>query len=397
MFSLFVFFVHGGTPSFKMAMRPILNKKSALVIGVNNINGEIDISGSTAVLNLLANKESWFVPNPADPLALFKQLFAKVKKQYQIDPDKICFYSEGNYGVLAGSVLELLVVELIDFTSPRYALLPTGTHECCRFINYWSDYYHYKQFNLRQAFIDAENYYSPGVLEQKSIELQPLIQARALTCSSPLIATFNKELSPFVVGDVYAAMYSIASPTPVSSNPSLLENEGQKVEEKSKVLERHIVNDRVSDSPETGQRQTVYFDGDLNKEIDAIPADSNFFTLGTEPVTPMDFGSEEAGVDLQNNKTLRFSQKLARIVEQQEASTQRLTILEGGKSSPFIHAGEPTMRDQRSMSDAIPDQLVSPKPAPVKKKKSSWSIFFCCKDTSVGADEEGNSVSNTFS
>lgn len=389
MFSLFVFFVHGGTTTFKIAMRPILNKKSALVIGVNNINGHIRISGSAAVLNLLTNKEQWFVPNPEDPLALFKQLFDKVKNQSRIDPDKICFYSEGNYGVLAGSVLELLVVELINFTSPRYALLPTGTHECCRFINYWSDFYHYKQFDLQQAFIDAENYYSPAALEQKSIELQPLIQVRALTCPSPLIATFNKELSPFVLEDVYAAMYSIASPRSVSSNPILLENEAQKVEEESTFLERDLVNDCVSDSPETSQRQTEYFARDPSKEIDAIPTDSNFFTLGTEPVTPMELSSERVAVDLQNNKTLHFSQGLTSIAEQQEVGT----ILRHGKSSPFTHAGEPT----RSLQDAISAQRLSLKPAPMKKKKSSWGIFSCCKDTSVVVDEEKKSVSNTFS
>lgn len=210
MTSLFVYFIHGGKSTLKMAMKASLLKEQegVITLGVNYEQGAIEILGCSVVTKWMLQKEIWFTENPTDPLAIYKQLLNIIKNNYIISPQKICFYAEGNFGVLGGDVLEQVVIDLINYTQPAYALLPTGTPKCCKFINHWIDHHNLPRFVLGENVENLDNYYALNALtEEERDKLENAVQIRQLTtCLHPYIATFEKSLSRLVIQEVLLQM-----------------------------------------------------------------------------------------------------------------------------------------------------------------------------------------------
>lgn len=197
--SLFVIFIHGAPVDLKVASRVTLQDPASLTIGVYypQKNEPIVVQGSPAIQALLSNSSAWFQDNPQDRLALFKQLFEQVQQQYAFSFDQIYFYAEGNLGTGAGKTLSPIVLELINYIQPGYALLPSGTVECDKFIHYWMSYFNYAPLELGTDFLTQYNYYQERELTPEKIaKLNKLVAKMELACAAPLFATFDKKLIP---------------------------------------------------------------------------------------------------------------------------------------------------------------------------------------------------------
>lgn len=197
--SLFVIFIHGASVDLKVASRVALQDPASLTISVYypQKNEPITIQGSSAIQALLNSRAAWFEDNSQDRLALFKQLFEQVQQQYAFSFDQIYFYAEGNLGTGTGKTLSPIVLELINFIQPGYALLPSGTVECDKFIHYWMGYFNYAPLELGIDFLTQYNYYQERELTPEKIaKLDKLVAKMELTCAAPLLATFDKKLIP---------------------------------------------------------------------------------------------------------------------------------------------------------------------------------------------------------
>ena len=384
MTSLFVFFIHGGKSTLKMAMRPVLNKPSVLVIGVNFEKGGIDILGCPFVTSLMQRKEDWFRPDPHDKMALYKQLYDQVKKSHKVLRAKTCFYAEGNFTVLKGKILEKVVVDMLNYTEPGYAMLPAGTLECCRLINYWIRYYHLPAYELKKEFDSHENYYATVELtEQKISELNQVVKERRLTCAPPFIATFEKTCSPSVIGDVLSTLektiLSIAN-TPLE----FLDDQTQL---------------NIFDVNNDANRVYLFEEGVIDFREDAsftfaptLFANTCSYT-NTQPITPIDFAD-----DKKSNSRSQLGIELLSIQEEspkgvfsnlpEDENFEQKKLINRQSSSSFVVEQEGTKREFTK-----------------KTPFSFWSLFSCrCKksvsiiphSSAKNDDNPANSLPNTL-
>ena len=193
--SLAIFFMHGSLVDLKMSSKSVIDNPSVLTIAVYyNVSGPVVIIGCARITELLAKKESWFNDALLGHLNLFKQLFDKVMGDYLFTSNQIYFFAEGNLGCIAGEHLTPTILEWIDYTKPGTAVLPTGTPECCKFINYWREYHRYPSLELSEKFFSETNYYSVEELDVKKTEkLHSMLGDMLLNCLPPRIATFDKK------------------------------------------------------------------------------------------------------------------------------------------------------------------------------------------------------------
>ena len=422
MTKLFVLFVHGGRSTLRMAMKNIVKKPSTIVIGVNYEKGVIDIIGCPIVTELISKKADWFIENPKDNMGLYKQLLRKIAACYSIPRAKTCFFSEGNLGVLSGEVLEREVVDLLNELQPRFAMLPTGTPECCRFINYWITYHGFPAYELKKTFIHDENYLPTDELTEEKIRKWNQIAAeRRLTCMPPSVATFTKTLSHLVLADVFDTMDNLSDEVVRASKKlefveetrrlsrefsllDVVDEEGNTAHELFMLTKRRhresMLEDSKDDSliynlttPTTRRFPQDCFSSE-EYAVESIP-----LSVRTENVTPSELSDDKSSLD--ENTVQQKSFGLLFTVNEEVSNTQE----EPAKDNIYGFADMigPVIEENRyrkevverdSSSSFIVDRPIVKKTGSVKKKGSWWSIFSCCTDESSVAVEAHSKDAN---
>lgn len=146
--------MHGVELAVKLNSAITIKEPSILSIGVYwSATTGFQVSGCPTITDLLAHKNQWFDTSlPMDPLAEFKQLFAKVVGDYQLNSSQIKMCFEANYTASGQHHFTPLVIELLNFIQPSEVILPTETPECRKFVNYWIDKNGYPRLSIGENF-----------------------------------------------------------------------------------------------------------------------------------------------------------------------------------------------------------------------------------------------------
>lgn len=363
-------------------MKPVMNESSAVTIGVHYQKEGIEILGSPDILALMATKDTWFQPQPDDNMALFKQLFVKVQELYAFTPNQICFYAEGNFTKLGGKTLEPIVVELMNYTSPGFSILPTATNECCQFINYWRQFYSYPRFKLRQEFIIPKHFYH-DLTKQKITDLNQLVLERRLTCKPPYIATFDKTVSAIVIQDIFIMM-TIAINQSVNSLETLTEI--VKAPDQMSGSNGEFSVDKIYNFFESkdslAYRQKACFS---TKGV--VDLESTFLSESTEPMTPNELETEENSVNESSKDNKLIAGRLGKELER----IQEIDPIQEDDSPKTIIQSHPQHFGSELLVDKYPlksdNSYISTQSHLNQKNRSSTSFlsFFycCCSEASV--------------
>ena len=194
MTSLFVFFVHGSVSDLKIVTKPTMGVESVITLAVfyDTHTCAITISGSPIVIEYLETREAWFLEDPDDRLALFKQLFDQLKARYELKPDHIYASLENNWTAPGAEYPTPSVVDVINHLQPGAVILPSGTPSCTKFSHYWMSYYNCPELELNESFVIPENYYKEEELSDAKIaEFNERAQRLHLRCAPPM-AAFDK-------------------------------------------------------------------------------------------------------------------------------------------------------------------------------------------------------------
>lgn len=192
---LFVFFVHGSVSDLKIVTKPTMGVESVITVAVfyNTHTCAITISGSPIVTEYLETREAWFLEDPEDKLALFKQLFDRLKARYGLKSDHIYASLENNWTAPGAEYPTPSVVDVINHLQPGAVILPSGTPGCTKFSHYWMSYYNCPELELNESFVIPENYYTEEELSDAKIaEFNERAQRLHLRCAPYSMAAFDK-------------------------------------------------------------------------------------------------------------------------------------------------------------------------------------------------------------
>ncbi len=192
--------MHGAEFTLRLNSAVTIKEPSILSISIFwSPETSFQVSGCPIISQLLANKNQWFVPpSSMDPLAEFKQVFAKVIDDYQLNSSQIKMGLEANYTGAGQPHFTPLVIELLNFVQPSAVILPTGTLECRQFANYWIDQNDYPRLSMGEKFEVVQDHYDFSKLtsdEKEAIDRLIKSECMQLTFSPPpAFLTVSKEL-----------------------------------------------------------------------------------------------------------------------------------------------------------------------------------------------------------
>ncbi|MCX7090571.1 MAG: hypothetical protein NTU48_03860 [Legionellales bacterium] len=195
MTTLFVFFVHGSGCDLKMVTKATMGVESVITLAVfyEQHTCSITISGSPIVIEYLETRAAWFFEDGDDNLALFKQLFDRLKARYGLKSDQIYASLENNWAVPGAKYPTQSVVDVINHMQPGTTVLPSGTPDCTKFSYYWMRYYNCPKLELNESFVMPESYYTEEELSAEKIaELNTIAQRLHLKCVPHSMAAFDK-------------------------------------------------------------------------------------------------------------------------------------------------------------------------------------------------------------
>ena len=371
--SLAIFFMHGSIVDLKVASKPVIANPSVLTIGVYyNLSGPIVIIGSDRITELLAKKESWFNDDLSGRLNLFKQLFDKVMGDYLFSSNQIYFFAEGNFGCIAGQHLTPIVLEWIDYTKPGTAVLPTGTPECCKFINYWREYHRYPSLELSEKFFSETNYYSVEELDVKKTEkLHSMLGDMLLNCLPPRIATFDKKWT----GESARHLIEKHSVLAFSSGLNKAEN--------------HKIDEHLLSADDQGDNNVYFFqaeEGEVSGEsvVDRIPR----LDIATKSKPSVSFDAK----DLSSSRTASISVTIRANQDQSLATDKAATNYFDDRirlgSALFRPSVSPSQEElyrfpQHNAIDGsqleLARELDDTRTTTQRKKRNGFKLFWCCQ------------------
>ncbi len=371
--SLAVFFMHGSIVDLKVASKPVIANPSVLTIGVYyNLSGPIVIIGCNRITELLATKESWFNDDLSGHLNIFKQLFDKVMGDYLFTSNQIYFFAEGNFGCIAGQHLTSTVLEWIDYTKPGTAVLPTGTPECCKFINYWREYHRYPSLELSESFFSETNYYSVEELDaEKTEKLHSMLGDMLLNCSPPRIATFDKKLT----GESARYLIEKHSVLACSTGPNKAAN--------------HKVDEHLLSAGDEGDNNVYAFqaeEGDVSGEslVEQIP----HFDIATKSKPSVSFDSTDPSSSRTASISVTFRANQDKFLPTDKAATNYIDDRRRLGSALFRPSVSPSPEDvyrfpQHNATDGsqleLARELDDAKVTTQRKKSTGFKLFWCCQ------------------
>ena len=384
MVSLVIFVMHGSAFHLKMVTKPTLNIPSILTIGVfyNIDGGLVEINGSPSVTRLLANKNDWFDSTVPGPFALFSQLFDQVMKRHHFDSPDIYLFGEGNLGKEAGESLSPVLINIINYTRPGTAILPSGTPACNQFIHYWMRYYNYAALDLGQAFIEPIDYYTEEELtEEKIASLNAVIATLpSITCTAPRIATFNKARIIDSVRCILGIRTAAVSPIPTSPPQEarlspVLEGGGNRIYHFEEISQFVI--------PTSSRKAVALTEASFGLLLQDASADGGLShtvsiseTSGSIRLRDSDFNFSDIGVE-----------RVEPGVIQQSEGAPRLDMIP--ENTPLSRASSkahfaPTNSDLTEQDRKEISKKQKPRPAKAAvKNPQRFKLFGCCGDDSA--------------